>query len=438
MRTMMKSLPMMMMDWNENPLNTCPLPSIEHLYLSSVYSEMPSMFTTSTPPPHDSDREYLSKLTFKPPPPLPTTSISSRHDFNHNNSYCNHNYNYGHCHLPTKSSSMMMMSNTLLQGVEHVLEEHVACYSPSSSLERYSPCSMSTPPPPHDYQKQKQQCEQRRRHPPRALVLSMYKKDQNQLQSSPHRTPCISHPYTDYDHHNYFLNDRSSSSSLVLSTFSSSSSNHDHNQQHLNVVVDHQHTREDLPPRMNPMNSMVRDSPSSTSSSSSSATSACEINQTNNSTSFHEPSLGSNMSSQNSTTSTLLRKTTCKSPSKDTSSKESTSHEYHQQEDDDSETKLSPQYSKQKIGKLRLKTSATKSIATQNKNGHNKGWWTEEEHERFLQGLKECGNNWKLIAEKYVKSRSRTQVASHGQKWRQSCELQDGAQNSVELLQENC
>ena len=88
--------------------------------------------------------------------------------------------------------------------------------------------------------------------------------------------------------------------------------------------------------------------------------------------------------------------------------------------DDDEEVDIANNYSKQKIGKLRLKSSVKGDLSAKNKNGSHKGWWTEEEHQRFLEGLEACGNNWKLIAEKYVKTRSRTQVASHGQKWKQS------------------
>ncbi|EFC37019.1 SANT domain-containing protein [Naegleria gruberi] len=43
----------------------------------------------------------------------------------------------------------------------------------------------------------------------------------------------------------------------------------------------------------------------------------------------------------------------------------------------------------------------------------NHGTWSKEEHEMFLLGLKEAGRNWELIANKYIKSRVRSQVASH-------------------------
>jgi len=47
---------------------------------------------------------------------------------------------------------------------------------------------------------------------------------------------------------------------------------------------------------------------------------------------------------------------------------------------------------------------------------HNAGLWSNEEHERFLSGLKNEGRNWKKIAP-YVKTRSVGQVRSHAQKY---------------------
>ncbi|KAG2393316.1 hypothetical protein C9374_006847 [Naegleria lovaniensis] len=54
------------------------------------------------------------------------------------------------------------------------------------------------------------------------------------------------------------------------------------------------------------------------------------------------------------------------------------------------------------------------------KGQFNTGWWSDDEHLRFLKGLKECGHNWSLISTKYVKTRGRRQCASHAQKWYQS------------------
>jgi len=48
--------------------------------------------------------------------------------------------------------------------------------------------------------------------------------------------------------------------------------------------------------------------------------------------------------------------------------------------------------------------------------GKSTGRWTDEEHEKFLEGLKLFGRNWKKI-ELYVKTRSGTQIRSHAQKY---------------------
>jgi len=49
---------------------------------------------------------------------------------------------------------------------------------------------------------------------------------------------------------------------------------------------------------------------------------------------------------------------------------------------------------------------------------YNTGHWLTEEHESFLRGVSELGKGmWSEIADKYVKTRSRVQVASHAQKY---------------------
>jgi SHAQKYF class myb-like DNA-binding protein len=51
-------------------------------------------------------------------------------------------------------------------------------------------------------------------------------------------------------------------------------------------------------------------------------------------------------------------------------------------------------------------------------DGINDGPWTDREHDDFLIGLKECGSGkWRDIAEKFVRTRTRVQVASHAQKY---------------------
>jgi SHAQKYF class myb-like DNA-binding protein len=57
------------------------------------------------------------------------------------------------------------------------------------------------------------------------------------------------------------------------------------------------------------------------------------------------------------------------------------------------------------------------SSSSNKKSKINNGVWSEEEHERFVQGYKECGRNWSRIAKVFVKTRERTQIASHAQKW---------------------
>ena len=43
------------------------------------------------------------------------------------------------------------------------------------------------------------------------------------------------------------------------------------------------------------------------------------------------------------------------------------------------------------------------------------GKWSIQEHQIFLEGLKNFGKNWKLISDR-IKSRNPAQVRSHGQK----------------------
>jgi SHAQKYF class myb-like DNA-binding protein len=44
------------------------------------------------------------------------------------------------------------------------------------------------------------------------------------------------------------------------------------------------------------------------------------------------------------------------------------------------------------------------------------GRWTKEEHDRFVEGLKIFGKNWKKV-EEYVATRSGAQIRSHAQKF---------------------
>jgi SHAQKYF class myb-like DNA-binding protein len=77
----------------------------------------------------------------------------------------------------------------------------------------------------------------------------------------------------------------------------------------------------------------------------------------------------------------------------------------------------------QQEGKERLLQHQQQQISNDRKSNAtafiNDGPWTEEEKERFLQGLRECGHGaWRTIAEKYVKTRTRVQVASYAHQHR--------------------
>lgn len=54
----------------------------------------------------------------------------------------------------------------------------------------------------------------------------------------------------------------------------------------------------------------------------------------------------------------------------------------------------------------------------------NGGRWTEDEHDRFLEGMKSYGRAWKAIANEVVKTRTPEQVRIHAQKHYQKQEKQ--------------
>jgi SHAQKYF class myb-like DNA-binding protein len=63
--------------------------------------------------------------------------------------------------------------------------------------------------------------------------------------------------------------------------------------------------------------------------------------------------------------------------------------------------KSSPPLTKPRYGKSSKKTT---------------GRWTKEEHQRFIEGLKKFGKNWKQV-EEFVGTRNGTQIRSHAQKF---------------------
>ena len=51
-----------------------------------------------------------------------------------------------------------------------------------------------------------------------------------------------------------------------------------------------------------------------------------------------------------------------------------------------------------------------------NENKYQSGKWTEEEHEKFIEGILNYGNEWKKV-QQIIKTRSSTQARSHAQKF---------------------
>jgi SHAQKYF class myb-like DNA-binding protein len=71
--------------------------------------------------------------------------------------------------------------------------------------------------------------------------------------------------------------------------------------------------------------------------------------------------------------------------------------------------------SKDKIDET-IKLETNKLSSAEKGVQFNIGRWTIEEHKKFLKGIIEYGNNWKMI-EQLIKTRSRSQARSHAQKY---------------------
>jgi SHAQKYF class myb-like DNA-binding protein len=68
--------------------------------------------------------------------------------------------------------------------------------------------------------------------------------------------------------------------------------------------------------------------------------------------------------------------------------------------------------------KRKRSSSTTSSTCTSSKSpGHQtSGRWTQEEHQAFLEGLKECGREWKKVSLR-IPTRTSAQIRSHAQKY---------------------
>ena len=68
---------------------------------------------------------------------------------------------------------------------------------------------------------------------------------------------------------------------------------------------------------------------------------------------------------------------------------------------------------------IRLEQVVSKENQSNNANSkisHSSGRWTKEEHQKFIEGLKKFGKNWKQV-EEYVGTRNGAQIRSHAQKF---------------------
>ncbi|KAF0983623.1 hypothetical protein FDP41_010688 [Naegleria fowleri] len=382
------------------------------------------------------DREYLSKLTFKPPSLIlrssSPSSLHSSHPLNHPlNQQQQHDEESRQRSLPQVPGPMdrYSFSSTLSESHVHVVDESLTTSSPlllsheKSSCMYHCPTTRETTVFPlassqHDHS-YPQQHDHLNHHSSNALHTSSssfgsHWSTWKTTQEYSFLTTSLS------GRPNGSCSKMSEESSLLVSP--NHSSNDQKNSAHDYLKHHHHHFQQEQP---SSCETTVSYESSNRTTTPLTTSSSCLSSSSSSRRIHSEESISISSSSKKKINPIHPHSTVVQSHQVDDA-------DHEEKKTKDSLTK--PQYSKQKIGKLRLKTSCTKSVANQNQNGHNKGWWTEDEHERFLQGLKECGNNWKLIAEKYVKSRSRTQVASHGQKWRQSCEMHV---ENVELVQEN-
>lgn len=79
-------------------------------------------------------------------------------------------------------------------------------------------------------------------------------------------------------------------------------------------------------------------------------------------------------------------------------------------------TASSPEQSVKKMTSYRYKPYNASSSSSPTAE-YNSGSWSAAEHEAFLKGFQENGRRWKVISQLYVKTRSRSQVAAHAQKY---------------------
>ena len=83
-----------------------------------------------------------------------------------------------------------------------------------------------------------------------------------------------------------------------------------------------------------------------------------------------------------------------------------------------SSTPAAPAIKKKKTGSgsKRKRAGSNGSSASRKSKGQTSGRWTQEEHQAFLEGLTECGREWKKVALR-IPTRTSAQIRSHAQKY---------------------
>ena len=66
--------------------------------------------------------------------------------------------------------------------------------------------------------------------------------------------------------------------------------------------------------------------------------------------------------------------------------------------------------------KIKINSSKENENSESNQNEYNSGRWTNEEHQKFIEGILKYGNEWKRV-QSIIKTRSSTQARSHAQKF---------------------
>ena len=78
--------------------------------------------------------------------------------------------------------------------------------------------------------------------------------------------------------------------------------------------------------------------------------------------------------------------------------------------------KINENINYQNLSDQNQRNNVSKENNDSNQNEYNSGRWTNEEHEKFLEGILKFGNEWKKI-QSIIKTRSSTQARSHAQKF---------------------